>query len=68
MKSNQAETDQYLIAAYMAASINYGKAATPELSEIVGSILTGLSVDDFYESICRIADRIGLEKYRDAVK
>ena len=52
----------HLIVAYMAASINYGDAATPDLAEMVGSILTGMPVEDFYNSICQIADSLKLKK------
>jgi len=48
-----------LAVAYMAAVINYGDAATPELAELHGSLLTGLSQEDFYLKISAIADLIG---------
>ncbi len=51
----------YLIVAYMAASINYGDTATPDLAEMVGSMLTGMPVEDFYNSICQIADSLELK-------
>ena len=44
------------IAAYMAAAINYGTSASPELCESYGAVLMGLSTDEFYAEICRIAD------------
>jgi hypothetical protein len=48
----------YLAVAYMAAVINYGDAATPELAELHGSLLTGLSPEEFYLKISAIADVI----------
>ena len=49
----------YLAVAYMAAVINYGDAATSELAERYGSLLTGLSQEDFYLKISALADFIG---------
>lgn len=49
----------YLAVAYMAAVINYGDAATPELAELHGSLLTGLPQEEFYLKISAIADLIG---------
>ncbi len=48
----------YLVVAYMAAVINYGEAATSELAEMQGALLTGMDQEDFYEKICAIADSI----------
>ncbi len=48
----------YLVVAYMAAVINYGEAATPELAEMQGALLTGIDQEAFYEKICAIADSI----------
>lgn len=45
-----------IIAAYMAAAINYGASASPELCELYGSILTGQTPNEFYAEVCRIAD------------
>jgi len=47
-----------LAVAYMAAVINYGDAATPELAELHGSLLTGLSPEEFYLKVSAIADVI----------
>jgi len=47
-----------LAVAYMAAVINYGDAATPELAEMLGSLLTGIEQEEFYEKMCAIADSI----------
>lgn len=49
-----------LVAAYMAAAINYGKAATPETALLQGSLLSGLFPAEFYARICCIADSLGL--------
>jgi hypothetical protein len=48
----------YLAVAYMAAVINYGDAATPDLAELHGSLLTGLSQEEFYLKVSVIADVI----------
>lgn len=45
----------YLVA-YMSASIDYGIAASAELSLKHGASLMGLSEDDYYEHICAIVD------------
>ncbi len=44
------------IVAYMAAAINYGGAASPELCEAYGAALMGMDTVDFYAEVCRIAD------------
>lgn len=44
------------IVAYMAAVINYGASASSDLCEQYGAILTGMTVDDFYDTICHVAD------------
>jgi hypothetical protein len=49
-----------LVAAYMAAAINYGQAATPETALLQGSLLFGLLPEEFYARICRVADSLGL--------
>lgn len=46
------------IVAYMAATVNYGEAASSSLCEEFGANLMGMEVDDFYSSVCKIADRI----------
>jgi hypothetical protein len=48
----------YLVVAYMAAVINYGNSATPELAEMLGALLTGIEQEDFYQRMCAIADSI----------
>jgi hypothetical protein len=48
----------YLAVAYMAAVINYGEAATPDLAEMMGALLAGMDQEQFYEKICEIADSI----------
>lgn len=53
--SDRPETHPFIIA-YMAAAINYSKAATSELCETYGATLMGMEPDAFYEKICEIAD------------
>ena len=48
----------YLVVAYMAAVINYGDAATPELAELLGALLTGMDQETFYEKMCAVADSV----------
>jgi hypothetical protein len=60
---NQQEIIHFVIA-YMASVINYGDAATPELAEIYGSILTGLPPGQFYKQICEIADLLELPEVK----
>jgi hypothetical protein len=50
----------YQAVAYMAAVINYGDAATAELAERYGALLTGLTQEQFYSKISEIADFIGI--------
>ena len=52
-----------LVVAYMAAVINYGNAATPEVAELQGSILTGMPPEDFYKKICEISDSLSLQPF-----
>lgn len=49
-----------LVTAYMAAAVNYGTAATQQTALLQGSIVSGLSPDEFYVRICDIADSLGL--------
>lgn len=51
----QVDAHPYIVA-YMVAAINYGAAATGSLCELLGAALVGMSVDDFYEKICYLAD------------
>jgi hypothetical protein len=44
------------IVAYMAAAINYGSSASSDLCEEYGATLTGVPVDEFYDTVCRVAD------------
>ncbi len=53
----------YLIVAYMAAIINYGEAATTDIAELQGSLLTEMPKQEFYNEICRVADSIALQHY-----
>ena len=46
------------IVAYHVARINYGEIVTSEEAELYGSALLGLSVDEYYASLCRAADSL----------
>ena len=46
----------YMFVAYMAAAINYGNLVSTELCEMQGAALTGMSEEEFYNTICEIAD------------
>jgi hypothetical protein len=62
----QAPEHLYLVVAYMAAVINYGDAATPELAELLGALLTDIEQEPFYEKLCAIADSvIAVSAFRD---
>ena len=45
-----------LLAAYHLVTVNYGEIATEEEAELFGATLLGLSVDAYYEALCRLAD------------
>ncbi|MFC1736586.1 hypothetical protein ACFL1X_10755 [Candidatus Hydrogenedentota bacterium] len=53
---DQRPDDLPWLVAYMAAAINYGGQATPELCEIAGAELMGVSQESFYTKICDLAD------------
>ncbi len=42
--------------AYMAAPINYGAVATPELCETYGAALVGEEPEAFYQKLCALMD------------
>ena len=44
--------------AYHVARINYGDIVTSEEAELYGSALLGLSVEDYYQSLCQAADSL----------
>jgi len=46
----------HLVVAYMTAVINYGEAATPDIAEMTGALLTGMAQETFYIKLCEIAD------------
>jgi hypothetical protein len=50
-----------LIVAYMAGAINYGSAASPELCEVYGAALLGMTREEFYGCVCRMADLLPLD-------
>jgi hypothetical protein len=56
----------YLVVAYMAAVINYGDAATPELAELYGALLTGIDQEMFYDKMCAVADSVRSAGVRDS--
>ena len=45
-----------LLIAYHLASVNYGDLATHHEAELFGAGLLGLAVDDYYETLCALAD------------
>jgi hypothetical protein len=47
-----------LLAAYHLVAINYGEIATFEEAELFGATLLGLDVDDYYKSLCALADEL----------
>lgn len=49
------ESHPYIVA-YMAAAINYGPAASGPLCELHGAALMNLSIQDFYDAVCAMAD------------
>lgn len=46
------------LVAYMAAAINYGAVATPELCEAFGAALMGVDRETFYGLTCEFADEL----------
>ncbi len=51
-----------LAAAYMIPLINYGEVIRDEHCLAYGSTLLGMTVEEFYQSICRLADLVGAER------
>ena len=49
------------IAAYMAGAINYGAAVTLDVCEAYGAGVTCLSRDEFYRTVCQVADELPLD-------
>jgi hypothetical protein len=47
-----------LVIAYYIPSVNYGEIATPEDAEQFGATLLGIGVDEYYQSLCDLADSL----------
>ncbi|TNF22375.1 MAG: hypothetical protein EP329_28760 [Deltaproteobacteria bacterium] len=47
-----------LLVAYQLVVVNYGDIATHEEAELFGATLLGLSVDDYYQTLCLVADSL----------
>lgn len=53
------EPDQVpLLALYQLVLVNYGSCATPDDAEIFGASALGLTRDEYYRRICKMADRL----------
>lgn len=48
-----------LLVAYHIVRINYGDIATHHDAELFGATLLGLEPDDYYETLCTLADEVG---------
>jgi hypothetical protein len=46
---------------YQLVRVNYGEFASPEDAEVFGASALGLSKDDYYETLCELADEISGE-------
>ena len=51
-----------LAVAYLLPVINYGDIVTDEICVHYGAELLGLTPEDFYQRICRLADEVGAEE------
>lgn len=49
-----------LLVAYHLVRVNYGEIAGPEAAEVFGAALCGMSVEDYYEALCRHADSLAV--------
>ncbi|MBL9119107.1 MAG: hypothetical protein JNL80_04240 [Phycisphaerae bacterium] len=47
-----------LVIAYYIPSVNYGDIVGPEEAEAFGATLCGMAVEDYYATLCAIADRL----------
>jgi len=45
-----------LLVLYQLVLVNYGSFASPDDAETFGAVALGLSKDEYYESLCRLAD------------
>jgi hypothetical protein len=44
---------------YQIVLVNYGEFASPEDAEIFGASALGISKDEYYETLCELADEFG---------
>lgn len=44
---------------YQLVVVNYGEFASPNDAEIFGASVLGISKDEYYDSLCEMADQIG---------
>jgi hypothetical protein len=44
---------------YQLVAVNYGDFAAADEAEMFGAAALGLSRDDYYETVCELADRVG---------
>ncbi len=54
----QRPQDLPLLVAYHLVCVNYGGVATREVAEAFGAALLGMSEDEYYRRVCRLADEI----------
>ena len=54
----QLEFVPYLVL-YQLVLVNYGEFASPEDAETFGASALGLDKDQYYETLCRLADQLG---------
>lgn len=48
------------LALYQLVLVNYGEFASPDDAETFGAAAMGISKDEFYETLCELADQSGL--------
>src|SRR5215471_1937750 len=54
----QLEYVPYLVL-YQLVLVNYGEFASPDDAETFGSCALGLNKDDYYHTVCKLADELG---------
>jgi hypothetical protein len=54
-----------LLVLYQLVLVNYGAFASPDDAETFGAAALGLSRDEYYESLCRLADELQLNTVPD---
>ena len=47
-----------LLVLYQLVRVNYGEIASHEEAELFGATVLGKDVDDYYETLCRLADEL----------